>query len=111
MNIQTTQNLFLALADPTRRWLIERLSQVESDTASNLAEKLPISRQAVSKHFTILVDAGLVHSRQVGRERHYILDPGPLSDANDWIDEVSKQWDRRLERLKKYLSEEGEEYK
>ena len=106
MNISTTQNVFLALADPTRRWVIERLSQVESDTASNLAGQLPISRQAVSKHFNILFDAGLVDSRQVGRERHYFLNPEPLMAANDWIDEVSKQWDRRLQRLQTYLSKE-----
>ena len=102
-------NVFDALADPTRRWVIERLSQVEAETASNLAEQLPISRQAVSKHIGILEDAGLVFSRQVGRERHYSLNPEALLEANDWIDEISRQWDRRLERLKKYLSmEEGE---
>ena len=50
---QAAQNVFLAMADPTRRWVIERLSQVDSDTASNLAEELPISRQAVTKHFNI----------------------------------------------------------
>lgn len=106
MNTPTTQNVFLALADPTRRWVIEHLSRVESDTASNLAQRLPISRQAVSKHFNILADAGLVYSRQVGRERLYSLNPEALSSANDWIDEISKQWDQRLQRLSDYLSEE-----
>jgi DNA-binding transcriptional ArsR family regulator len=106
VNIAKPQNVFLALADPTRRWVIEHLSQVESDTASNLAEQLPISRQAVSKHFNILIAAGLVDSHQVGRERHYSLNPEPLIAANDWIEEISKQWDRRLQRLQTYLSEE-----
>lgn len=109
---QAAQTVFLAMADPTRRWVIERLSQVDSDTASNLAEELPISRQAVTKHFTILGDAGLVTSRQVGRERRYFLNPEPLLEANDWIEEISKQWDRRLLKLKEYLSEdEGESEK
>ena len=97
-------NVFDALADSTRRWVIERLSQIESETASDLAEQLPISRQAVSKHIGILEDAGLVSSRQVGRERQYSLNPEALLEATDWIDEISRQWDRQLERLKNYLS-------
>ena len=104
--MRTRQNVFNALADPTRRWVIERLSQVESVTASNIAGQLPISRQAVSKHFNVLEEAGLVYSRQVGRERLYSLNPEPLQTANDWIEEISNQWDRRLLRLKAYLSEE-----
>lgn len=107
--MQTSQNIFTALADPTRRWVIDRLSQVESDTASNIAKDLPISRQAVSKHFNILVDAGLVFSHQEGRERLYSLNPKPLKVATDWIEEISNQWDRRLLRLKEYLSDEAGE--
>lgn len=107
--MRTTQNVFNALADPTRRWMIDRLSQVVSDTASNIAEDLPISRQAVSKHFNVLVEAELVVSRQEGRERLYSFNPEPLKTATDWIEEISNQWDRRLLRLKEYLSdEEGE---
>jgi DNA-binding transcriptional ArsR family regulator len=102
------QAVFLALADPTRRALIARLSQVEAETASNLARRFPITRQAISKHFAVLEEAGLVTSQQVGRERRYKLNPEPLGEANDWLDAISSQWDRRLDRLKDILSDEGE---
>jgi DNA-binding transcriptional ArsR family regulator len=108
MNLEDPQPVFQALADPTRRWVIERLTQVEAETASNLAAQLPITRQAISKHVNILVEAGLVVSHQVGRERRYSLVPEPLDVANDWIESISRQWDRRLQRLQKYLSEEGD---
>lgn len=108
MNLQDPQPVFQALADPTRRWVIERLTQVEAETTSNLAAQLPITRQAISKHVKILVEAGLVASRQVGRERRYSLVPEPLEAANDWIESISRQWDLRLKRLQEYLSEEGD---
>ena len=113
MSRQNTQSVFLALADPTRRWVIERLTQVETETASDLAKQLPITRQAITKHFDILVEAGLVKSHQVGRERRYSLTPEPLMAANDWIETISRQWDQRLQRLQEYLlsEEEGENEK
>jgi DNA-binding transcriptional ArsR family regulator len=89
--------------------MIEQLAHVDADTASNLADELPISRQAISKHFSVLADAGLVYSRQVGRERLYSLNPEPLSAANEWIDAISEQWDQRLQKLKTYLSEGSED--
>jgi len=108
MTAADTQPIFQALADPTRRWLIERLAQVESDTVSNLARQRPITRQAISKHFAILVEAGLVSSRQVGRERQYSLKPEVLNGANEWIESIASQWDQRLQRLQDFLSvEEG----
>jgi DNA-binding transcriptional ArsR family regulator len=106
MTATHTQPVFQALADPTRRWLIERLAQVESETASNLAKQRPITRQAISKHFAILVEAGLVSSRQIGRERQYALRPEALNAANDWIETIASQWDQRLQRLQDYLSED-----
>lgn len=108
MNDQETQAVFLALADPTRRWVIERLTRVEKTTATALAEQLPITRQAISKHFRVLDEAGLVSCQQVGRERQYALSPGKLTEASAWINEIAELWDQRLHRLAEYLSTEGE---
>ena len=108
MNDQETQAVFVALADPTRRWVIERLTRRETTTASVLADQLPITRQAISKHFKVLDEAGLVSCQQVGRERQYALSPDKLTEATDWIDTIAEQWDQRLKRLEEYLSIDGE---
>ena len=73
--------VFSALADPTRRSVLETLSSGATVTASGLARTLPISRQAVSKHLASLRDAKLVSSERVGRETVYALRPEPLEDA------------------------------
>ena len=108
MDHPETQAVFLALADPTRRWLIERLTTMETATASNIADQLPITRQAISKHFGVLVEAGLADCRQVGRERQYSLVPEQLDAAAGWIESVAQQWDQRLKKLEQFLSVEGE---
>ena len=95
--------VFAALADPTRRHLIQKLASGGGASATALAAELPISRQAVSKHLAALGDAGLVHSRRAGREIVYELQPAPLEDAAAWIAEVGAEWDDRLARLRSLL--------
>src|SRR4051794_41759461 len=73
--------VFAALADPTRRRLVETLARGGTVTASGLAEQLPITRQAVAKHLSALRGAELVSSTRVGRETHYKLRPQPLDEA------------------------------
>ena len=97
------QLVFQALADPTRRRLVERLAEGDTKTASELAQEFPISRQGLLKHLQILVDAQLIDSRQVGRERRYFLNPTPLNTTLDWIQTINQQWDARLQRLRDYL--------
>jgi DNA-binding transcriptional ArsR family regulator len=92
-------DVFTALADPTRRELLRSLSERPELTASRLAGELPISRQAVAKHLAALHKAGLVEPRREGRETHYVLTPAPLADAMSWMAEVGASWDRRLARL------------
>ena len=75
--------VFAALADPTRRSLLETLSREETVTASRLAIELPISRQAVAKHLGALREAHLVSSERVGRETLYRLHPEPLGEVAD----------------------------
>jgi len=95
--------VFAALADPTRRHLVELLAAAPGATATGLAATLPISRQAVAKHLATLDQAGLVHSRRNGRELRFELEPRPLTDAAAWIAAVGGEWDGRLERLRQLL--------
>ena len=94
---------FAALADPTRRHVIDMLADRDAVTASDLARDLPITRQAVAKHLATLADAGLVTSQRAGRETRYRLTPAPLSDAREWIDNVGAEWDARLSRLARHV--------
>jgi DNA-binding transcriptional ArsR family regulator len=103
------QRVFAALSDPTRRLLIEKLSAGGPTTATEFAQQLPMSRQAVSKHLKILEAAELVAARQAGRERRYVLAPQPLAEAIDWITAVTEQWQRRLRALYDYLAAEAED--
>jgi DNA-binding transcriptional ArsR family regulator len=95
--------IFAALADPTRRRVVERLARGGTVTASGLAEQLPITRQAVAKHLNALQGADLVSVMRVGRETHYKLRPQPLDEAAHWIQMVSAEWDDRLEALRRSL--------
>ena len=93
-------HVFTALADPTRREILTALAAGEEVTASALAGRFPITRQAVSKHLSVLDRAGLVEQERRGRETIYRLTPDPLTDAEGWIRETGAQWDERLARLR-----------
>jgi DNA-binding transcriptional ArsR family regulator len=95
--------VFSALADPTRRHVLQALAARDSVTATGLAAELPISRQAVSKHLAALRGADLVSSDRVGRETIYSLRPEPLDDAAKWIEAVGAEWDHRLGKLRRSL--------
>jgi DNA-binding transcriptional ArsR family regulator len=99
--MQQVDAVFAALADPTRRGLLERLSRGDAVTASGLAATLPISRQAVSKHLAALNAAKLVRADRVGRETRYELRTEPLDDAARWIEAVGAEWDERLAALRR----------
>ena len=95
--------VFAALADPTRRRVIESLAAGSTVTASGLAAQLPITRQAVAKHLAALSRARLVRSARVGRETRYSLHAAPLEDAARWIARVGAEWDGRLGELERLL--------
>ena len=80
--------VFDALADPTRRFVLEVLAGRESASQSELAAQVPVTRQAVAKHLSTLHAAGLVRSERRGRETLYALDTGPLDDAVAWLERV-----------------------
>jgi len=94
-------SVFGALADPTRRRVVETLASGGTVTASTLAEQLPITRQAVAKHLSALRGAELVTSTRVGRETRYQLRPQPLNQAAEWIQTVGADWDGRLDALRR----------
>jgi DNA-binding transcriptional ArsR family regulator len=95
--------VFGALADPTRRHLVQALAAEPGATATGLASTLPISRQAVAKHLKLLGEAGLVASRRSGREARFELDPRPLGDAAAWLGAIGADWDQRLGSLRRLL--------
>jgi DNA-binding transcriptional ArsR family regulator len=97
--------VFTALADPSRRFLLETLAARGTATPTELAGELPVTRQAVTKHLGALRSAGLVRSQRHGREHRYELDPAPLEDAAGWIARVGSQWDARLQALALHIGE------
>lgn len=92
--------LWFAFAEPSRRKLIDELLGKGEATASNLAEFVPISRQAISKHLIVLRKAGLVRSRRVGKEVRYLVQPAGLSEAVKEMGEASILWDEKLIKIK-----------
>lgn len=93
--------LFGALADPTRRRIIELLVQDGPQTATTLAGHFATSRQAVVKHLQALATAGLVRGERQGREVRYRATTGQLREAVDWLLAAGDRWDRRADRLRR----------
>ncbi len=93
--------LFGALADPTRRVLIERLVREGPASATTLTSSFALSRQAVVKHLQALEGVGLVVPERVGREVRYRATPEPLADAVGWLLDAGASWDRRIDRLRR----------
>ncbi len=96
--------VFSALADPSRRFVVETLAARGTATPTELAAELPVTRQAVAKHLAALSEAGLVRSARNGRETRYELDPAPLSAAVGWIERVGGEWDTRLAALSRHVA-------
>lgn len=96
---------FAALADPARRAMVERLVQGPA-SVSELAKPLPMSLPAVMLHLKVLEDSGLVTSRKEGRVRTCRIEPQMLSQAEQWVSERRRMWERSLDRLGQFLDEE-----
>jgi len=99
--------VFQALADPTRRRMVERLSR-GAVSVSELAEPLAMSLSAVVQHLQVLETSGLVRSEKAGRVRTCRIEPAALRTAEDWIAGRRATWERRLDRLGDYLAETDE---
>ncbi len=106
MTDSQTHLVFVALADPTRRLLFQQLCEEGSGTAAGFAARLPITRQAITKHLLTLAEAGLVTFYDEGRERRYVPRPESLQSVTSWIASVEARWDKRLAALRSYLLNE-----
>ncbi len=96
----SVERVLAALADPTRRQVLEALAAYPAVSASALARELPVSRQMVLKHLAVLQDSGLVRSTRSGREVLFQVQSAPLAETADWLTSVAAQWDSRLAQLK-----------
>ena len=95
---------FTALADPTRRRIIESLAAGET-SFGELADKFEMSRPAVSQHLKVLRDAGIVRARVDAQRRIYRLNDDSLADVEAWLGKVREFWSQRLDRLEQLLGE------
>jgi DNA-binding transcriptional ArsR family regulator len=104
----SVDRIFHALADPSRRVIVERLSR-GSASVSDLARPLPMSLPAVVQHLQVLETSGLVRSEKIGRVRTCQLEPAALRPVEQWVSARRSNWERRLDRLGDYLAESEDE--
>jgi DNA-binding transcriptional ArsR family regulator len=98
---------FAALADPTRRALLARLSETDAISVSELAKPFTMSLPAVMKHLDVLSDAGLVIRNKMGRTVSCRLRAEPMERANEWLNRYQRFWTERLDQLAAFLEEES----
>ena len=100
--------LFAALGDPARLAIITRLSGHGPLPTVQLQQSAGVSRQAITKHLQVLENAGLLQSDRVGRDRQWRMHTERFSAARDYLDQIAKQWDKRLQRLRAFVEEESD---
>jgi DNA-binding transcriptional ArsR family regulator len=101
--------VFKALADPTRRQLLDMLFEQDGQTLGALEGRLPMSRFGVMKHLKVLEGAGLVATRKRGREKLHFLNPVPIRLVHDrWVSKYAEPWASALSELKREIEEEHE---
>lgn len=104
-NTDQRHDVFVAIADPTRRKLIRLLADTEELPLHELTPHFQMGRTAVSKHLSILKEADLVINRKIGRETRYRLNAAPLQEVKDWLTFYEKFWNERALLLKNILEE------
>jgi DNA-binding transcriptional ArsR family regulator len=97
--------VFDALGDPNRLRIITRLCDGGPCSTAQVTTVVPVSRQAATKHLTLLEAVGLVSSERHGRERIWRLEPQPLTAASDYLTALSQRWDRAIDRLRAFVEE------
>jgi DNA-binding transcriptional ArsR family regulator len=102
----STAAVFRAVADPTRRAILDLLLDGER-TVGEIAERFAVSRPAVSKHLRVLRGARLVRVTRDGRQRMCALDPTPLQAIDAWLDDYRREWQARLVRLKRHVESDN----
>lgn len=102
----TAEQVFVALADPTRRSILATLAAGGPATATDLAEQLPITRQAIAKHLALLTEAGLVTAEPGERRRiRYRLHSAPMQVAQQFLAALARDWDGPLDALVEHLNQ------
>src|SRR6201985_3561869 len=100
-------DVFKALADPTRRRLLDELFEEDGQTLSALEQRLPMTRFGVAKHLKVLEEAGLVTTRKRGREKLHFLNSVPIREVHDrWVSKYAEPWASALTELKRDLEED-----
>jgi DNA-binding transcriptional ArsR family regulator len=100
-------DVFKALADPTRRSLLDELFERDGQTLSALEQRLPMTRFGVAKHLKVLEEAGLVTTQRRGREKLHFLNPVPIREVHDrWVSKYAEPWASALTELKRDLERE-----
>jgi DNA-binding transcriptional ArsR family regulator len=100
------EQVFTALADPTRRAVLAALAAGGPATATDLADRLPVTRQAIAKHLTLMAEAGLVTAEHGERRRvRYRLRSAPMQVAQQFLAALARDWDRSLEALTEHLDQ------
>src|SRR3954452_16628825 len=101
--------VFKALADPTRRGLLDELFERDGQSLSALEERLPMTRFGVMKHLKVLEEGGLVVTRRRGREKLHFLNPVPIRLVHDrWVSKYAEPWAAGLSELKHDLEKESQ---
>src|SRR6266478_9069 len=100
---KTPASVFAALGDETRLSVLTKLCNGVPQSISRLTAGTNLSRQAVTKHLRVLANAGVVRNARVGRENLFELEPRPIAELRNYLDQVSKQWDDALARLKSHV--------
>jgi DNA-binding transcriptional ArsR family regulator len=101
MTTEPDDQLWSAIADPSRRRVLDLLVRGGEASASALADQVPFSRQAVSKHLAVLDEVGLISRRKQGREVLYRVEAARLDEATRAMAELANRWDRRLDAIKR----------
>jgi DNA-binding transcriptional ArsR family regulator len=101
MRTEPDDQLWSAIADPSRRRVLDLLVRGGEASASSLADQVPFSRQAVSKHLVVLEEVGLISRRKQGREVLYQVEAARLDQATRAMAELASRWDRRLDAIKR----------
>jgi DNA-binding transcriptional ArsR family regulator len=103
--LKSRASVFAALGDATRLSVLARLGDGAPQSISRLTAGTTLSRQAMTKHLRVLEDVGAVRGVRAGRERLFVIEPKPIEDVRRYLDEVSRQWDEALGRLKSFIED------
>ncbi|WP_276353332.1 ArsR/SmtB family transcription factor [Cohnella caldifontis] len=104
-------DIFSAIADPTRRSILEMLADTDSLTATEIYDRYPVSPQAISRHLKILREAKLVMVEKKAQQRIYRINPSAMAELENWSMGLRKRWNRRLDVLEQVLDEEWDKTK